>query len=289
MRSSILWLFPVAMVCTLAPAEASWKQEKETRTIQLTASAGQPLIVSTRNGGVTVVRGQTDQVVITAEVYGKTKEEIESIKIEAKNDSVRGSTINVKFPDPKRLGSMGCSLRIEMPRAEGVSIEASNGPIAISEMAGKAVLETSNGPVTVAGHGGSVSIETSNAPVEATDVSGSVVIETSNGPVHLQLHEAASEKFVIETSNAPVEVAVSRAFGGILGVETSNGNISFPAESNVTKKPETRGYGNVSGQATFGKGGPVCSIETNNGPVKIRYRDDNLEKGPSNRKTSAAD
>lgn len=289
MRSSLLWLVPVAMVCTQALAEGGWKAEKETRTLKITASAGQPLTVSTRNGGVTVVQGTTDQVVVTAEVYAKTKEDLAKIEIEASNDTEDGSTVNVKFPDPKRTSNMGCSLKIEMPRAKGVNIEASNGPIEISEMAGKAVLETSNGPVTISKHDGSVVIGTSNAPVEASDVTGSVVIETSNGPVELSLHEAASEKFVIETSNAPVEVRVPKSFNGILGVETSNGNISFPSESDITTKPSNKGYGDTKGQATFGKGGPVCTIETSNGPVQIRYRGEQNATAPKKQRKPAQD
>jgi hypothetical protein len=272
MRSSLLWLVPVALVCSHAVADGGWKAEKETRTLKVTASAGQPLKVSTRNGGVTVVQGTTDQMVVTAELYAKTKDDLAKIEIEASNDSDNGSAVHVKFPDPKQMSNMGCALTIEMPRAKGVTIEATNGPIEISEMAGKAVLETSNGPVIIRNHDGSVVVETSNAPVEASDVTGAVAIETSNGPVEVNLHESASEKFVIQTSNAPVEVRVPRAFNGILGVETSNGNISFPSESDITKKPGNRGYGDVSGQATFGKGGPVCTIETSNGPVQIRYR-----------------
>lgn len=288
MRSSLLWLVPVALVCTQAAAEGDWKSEKETRTLKVTASAGQPLTVSTRNGGVTVVQGNTDQVVVTAELYAKTKEELATIEIEAANDSDKGSNVHVKFPDPKRVNNMGCSLRIEMPRANGVNIEASNGPIILSEMAGKAVLETSNGPVTISKHDGSVVIQTSNGPVEASDVTGSVVIETSNGPVELNLHESAAEKFVIETSNAPVEVVVPRTFNGVLGAETTNGGISFPSDAEMNKKPSKRGYGDVSGQATFGKGGPVCRIETSNGPVNIRYRGEH-DGAPKKHKKPAAD
>jgi DUF4097 and DUF4098 domain-containing protein YvlB len=272
MRSSLLWLVPVALVCTQAVAVGDWNVEKETRTLKMTASAGQPLTVHTRNGGVTVVQGTADEVVITAEVYAKNKEDLSKVQIEAANDAAKGSSVHVKFPDGKRSDVMGCSLRIEMPRAKGVTIETSNGPIVLEQMAGKAVLETSNGPVTVTKHDGSVAIETDNAPVEASDVTGAVAIETSNGPVEVNLHESATEKFVIETSNAPVTVTVPSSFNGILGVETSNGNIAFPSDSEITKKPSSRGYGDVSGQATFGKGGPVCTIETSNGPVQIRYR-----------------
>lgn len=282
MRSSLLWLVPVALVGTQAIA-ADWNVEKETRTLKLTASAGQPLAVHTRNGGVTVVQGSSDEVVITAELYAKTKEDLSKVQIDAANDAAKGSSVHVKFPDVKRADVMGCSLRIEMPRAKGVTIETSNGPIVLEQMAGKAVLETSNGPVTVTKHDGSVAIETDNAPVETTDVVGEIAIKTSNGPVEVNLHEAASEKFVIETSNAPVEVAVPKDFHGILGVETSNGNISFPSDAQLNKKPSNRGYGDASGQATFGKGGPVCTIETSNAPVTIYYRGQ-PEETPKKRK-----
>ncbi len=286
MRSSLLWLVPVALICSQAVAEGGWKAEKETRTLKLTASAGQPLKVSTRNGGVTVVQGNTDQMVVTAELYAKTKDDLAKIEVEASNDSDKGSVVHVKFPDPKQVGNVGCALTIEMPRAKGVTIEASNGPIEISEMAGKAVLETSNGPVIIRKHDGSVVVETSNAPVEASDVTGAVAIETSNGPVEVNLHESASEKFVIQTSNAPVTVSVPSTFNGILGVETSNGNIAFPSDSEITKKPSNRGYGDISGQATFGKGGPVCTIETSNGPVRIRYRGEQGDAAKPQKKPS---
>lgn len=286
MRSSILWFVPVALVSVQTLAEGAWKPEKETRTIKVTASAGQPLAVSTRNGGVTVVRGTTDQVVITAEVYAKSKEDLAQIDVLAANDSEKGSSVHVKFPEVKWGDSMGCSLKIEMPQARGVTIQTSNGPIALEQMAGKAVLETSNAPVTIAKHDGSVVIDTDNAPVEASDVTGAVAIKTSNGPVEVKLHEAATEQFVVETSNAPVEVWVPKGFSGTLGVETSNGNISFPSDTQLNKKPHNRGYGDVTGQATFGTGGPACSIETSNGPVVIRYRSEQEDATKKQKKPS---
>ncbi|MFN9975495.1 MAG: hypothetical protein ACK58T_36945, partial [Phycisphaerae bacterium] len=134
------------MVCSHAVADGGVKAEKETRTLKVTASAGQPLKVSTRNGGVTVVQGTTDQMVVTAELYAKTKDDLAKIEIEASNDSDNGSAVHVKFPDPKQMSNMGCALTIEMPRAKGVTIEATNGPIVSSEMAGTAGLETRTGP-----------------------------------------------------------------------------------------------------------------------------------------------
>ncbi|HEX8877876.1 MAG TPA: DUF4097 family beta strand repeat-containing protein [Phycisphaerales bacterium] len=286
MRSSLLWIVPVAMVCTQALAEAAPKLEKETRTMKITASAGQPLTVSTRNGAVAVTRGNTDQMIITAEVFAKTKEDLAKIEISMASDSDKGSSVEVEFPDPNRVSDMGCSLKIELPRANGVMIETTNGPIQVSEMAGKAVLETTNGPVMISDQDGEVIVETMNAPVQAKDVKGTVTIKTSNGPVELSLHKDVSESFEIESSNAPVEVWMPRSFEGVLSAQTSNGNISFPADAGLTKKPANRGYGTASGQATFGKGGAASSIETSNGPVTIRYRDE--ATGTPNQKKPAA-
>lgn len=274
MRSSLLWIVPVAMVCTQALAEAAPTLEKETRTMKITASAGQPLTVSTRNGAVAVTRGNTDQLIITAEVFAKTKEDLAKIEISTASDSDKGSSVEVEFPDPNRVSDMGCSLKIELPRAKGVTVETTNGSIQIAEMAGKAVLETTNGPITISDQDGEVIAETTNGPVHAKDVKGTVTIKTSNGPVELNLHKDASESFEIESSNAPVEVWVPRSYAGVLSAKTSNGHISFPPDTGPAKKRANRGYGTATGQATFGTGGAASSIETSNGPVTIRYRDE---------------
>lgn len=274
MRSSILWLVPAALVSVHALAEGSRQSEKEIRTIKASASAGQPLTVSTRNGGVTVVRSDTDQIVVTAELHAKTKDDLAKIEVHASNLPDKGSAVHVKFPDSSRVSNMGCSLKIEVPRVNGLNIESTNGPIDISDMAGRAVLETTSGPVTITKHDGAVVIETNNAPVQVTDVAGAVAVETTNGPVDLKLHETATEKFVIATSNAPVDVSMPKTFNGVLAAGTSNGSISFPTDADLNKKPSSRGHGEATGQATFGKGGPVCTIETSNGSVQIRYRGD---------------
>lgn len=270
MRSSMLWLAPVVAIVSFQAA-ANWEPVRETRNLKITASAGEPISVSTRNGSVSIVPSDGDHLVITAELQAKTKEDLEKIHVGASNDTGKGSAVKVEFPDVKNLNGMSCSLRIEVPRAKGVTVSTSNGPIDVEGMQGRAVLETSNGPVTIENHEGEVAIETSNGPVEVSGVRGEIAIDTSNGPVTMTLADGASEKFTIETSNAPVELIVPRSYNGVLAVETSNAKISFPSDSNITKKPSSKGWGSAEGVATFGKGGAGSSIETSNGSVTISY------------------
>lgn len=270
MRSSMLWLAPVVAIVSFQAA-ANWEPVRETRNLKITASAGEPISVSTRNGAVSIVPSDGDHLVVVAELQAKTKEDLEKIHVGASNDTGKGSAVKVEFPDVKNLNGMGCSLRIEVPRAKGVTVSTSNGPITVEGMQGHAVLETSNGPVTIEEHEGEITIETSNAPVEAKGVHERLAVQTSNGPVRVSLAEAAGERFSIETSNAPVELVVPRQYNGVLGVQTSNAQISFPPDSNVTKAPSGKGWGTTNGTATFGKSGPVSSIETSNGNVTVSY------------------
>ncbi|MBY0113901.1 MAG: hypothetical protein K2Y21_13875 [Phycisphaerales bacterium] len=286
MRSSMLWLAPVVAIVSFHAA-AIWEPVRETRNLKIAASAGQPISVSTRNGSVSIVPSDGDHLVITAELQAKTKEDLEKIHVEASNDTGKGSAVKVDFPDVKNLNGMGCSLRIEVPRAKGVTVSTSNGPIDVEGMQGHAVLETSNGPVTIEHHEGEVAIETSNAPVDASEVRGQLTIETSNGPVHVTLADGASEKFTVETSNAPVELIVPRSYNGVLAVETSNAKISFPSDSNINKKPSGKGWGSTEGVATFGKGGTESSIETSNGSVTISYAGEAEAPKPAKRPKKA--
>lgn len=287
MRSSLLWLAPVVAIVSFQAA-AGWEPVRETRNLKITASAGEPISVSTHNGAVSIVPTDGDHLVVIAELQAKTKEDLEKIHVGASNDTGKGSVVKVEFPDAKNLNGMGCSLRIEVPRAKGVTVSTSNGPITVEGMQGESVLETSNGPVTIERHEGEVTIETSNAPVEASGVRGKLALQTSNGPVRVALSEDSGERFSIETSNAPVEVIVPRAYNGVLGVQTSNAQIAFPADSNVTKAPSGKGWGTTSGSATFGKSGPVSSIETSNGNVTISYAGE-PETPKHKKKTKGAD
>jgi ribosomal protein L6P/L9E len=283
----MLWLAPVVAIVSFQAA-AGWEPVRETRNLKISASAGEPISVSTRNGAVSIVPTDGEHLIVTAELHAKTKEDLEKIQIGASNDTGKGSVVKVEFPDMKNLNGMGCSLRIEVPRARGVTVSTSNGPITVEGMRGESVLETSNGPVTIENHDGEVAIETSNAPVEASGVRGKLALQTWNGPVRVSLSDDFSERFSVETSNAPVEVSVPRSYNGVLGVQTSNARISFPADSNVTEAPSGKGWGTTNGSATFGKSGPVSSIETSNGNVNISYAGE-PETPKHKKKTTGAD
>ncbi len=287
---SMLPRFPVlaivasaALASTLGGCVYQNAAFKASHTTAVTHVAGMPLKVDTENGGITVLAGEGDQMVVVAEVKAATQERADQTQIVAERDPSGLMTISMRWPDGARQNSEGASILIKMPDVKGVylttengavrvakcdgeaKIATSNGAIDLRDHSGTAILNTSNGSITVASIGGAVKAETSNGAIRVSDASGDVNATTVNGSVKVSLAEDdAAGKVEIETSNGGVTFKPGKAFGGTFTVNTSNGPITLPSSVKVmqrSKHQATIVFGNGSGA-----GG---SIKTSNGQVTV--------------------
>src|SRR5581483_3813066 len=103
------------------------------------------------------------------------------------------------------------------PRRSDLSLQAHNGGISISEVAGKIEFKTMNGGVSLRRVGGAVSGN------------------TTNGGVHVELAGARweGEMLNVTTTNGGVNIALPDNYSAHLETATTNGNVSSDFALNV--------------------------------------------------------
>lgn len=107
------------------------------------------------------------------------------------------------------------------PRDGDLEIEATNGPVSISNLAGRLKATVANGPLSLKRVGGSVEVESTNGPVSFAGGSGDVSLTSKNGPLTINLEGSSWEDGELRTSarNGPVTVRVPRGYASGLVVE----------------------------------------------------------------------
>lgn len=239
----------------------------ERRTARVPADAGVVgLDVSTRNGSVRVVRGEADDIVITATLRARSEARLALMKVVAETNDAGVLVIAPSPPDGGWWSGEGCSIEIEAPAsatAAGVRVRTSNGRITVRDAEGRADLETSNGRVTVDGASGEVAAASSNGGIEVSGSPGPVDADTSNGGVTVRLTPDGRGPVRIDTSNGPVTLEVGPGFEGRLSLRTSNGSISVPAGV------RTESRGRRSADLVLGSGDARSVVTTRNGSIRV--------------------
>lgn len=238
----------------------------ETRLLEADYHDPMGLDVQTRNGSVTIRKGEGDLVRITAKLKARSQERLIATRISAEHDDAGSLVVRVAWPDGGRMNNEGCSFVIETPGADGARVDTGNGAISISGLAGEADLDTSNGAIEVVNHSGPIFAETSNGRVTMRNVDGPVEASTSNGSVSVELAESMAGAVHITTSNGAVRLVLSPVFTGELELETSNGGISYETLPSVTRVSARRNHAVLQ----FGEDGPSSHITTSNGSITLK-------------------
>jgi DUF4097 and DUF4098 domain-containing protein YvlB len=176
--------------------------------------------------------------------------------------------VRVVWPENKRRGNEGASFEVEIPDANGVALDTSNGAITLAGMRGPAKLDTSNGAITVEGHDGSVVADSSNGKVVLNEVTGKVNADTSNGAIEVRLADSNPGPVRLDTSNGRCTLGVGSAFGGTIEADTSNGRVTVSGLDGLATAKTTK----TSGKVTFSNPGEKSVIDTSNGSIEITRR-----------------
>lgn len=270
-----------------------------------TLHPGGRLEVENTNGSVEVMAWAKDDVEITGTKFSDTREHLHAVKIDvnASPDLLRIRTIG---PDMMQ-GGYGAKYVIHVPARTVVdTIESSNGSIQLEGLQGRARLRTSNGAVRVhsldgdldahtsngrvevSGLNGAALIQTSNGAVQMEEVRGALDVRTSNGSVTARMSSPDAHKPIrIETSNGSVNLVFDQLRENPVRVRTSNSSITMrlPATVNAQVSASTS-HGSILSEldlpsdatsdkerhhleARLGTGGPMLSLSTSNGSIKL--------------------
>jgi hypothetical protein len=204
----------------------------------------------TGNGSIRVTGEDRNDVVVRALVMANARTQ------ERANEILKDVTITtsgtLRADGPRNLDRAGwwVSFRVQAPKSSELSLRASNGSLAVTDVNGRMRLRTSNGSIRLMDVGGDVDAETSNGSVNAT-LSGSawdgpgLNVTTSNGSVRVTLPENYNARLVAGTSN-----------GGI--------SVDFPitVQGRIGRDIDTN----------LGSGGAPIRLRTSNGSVRIQKR-----------------
>lgn len=193
------------------------------------------LRVESRNGSITVVRGEGDTVECHALMsasagdYEEAAELAAAMRVEATRT---GDGLRLKVVEPRGgWRHWGASLRLAVPAGVGLSLATSNGHLEIGAGFGPVRADTSNASVRLAGGDADFAIRTSNGHVEVElpdGWAGNGSVETSNGGISVRCDGRLRCAVAAATSNGRVHRTRPDASGqevGRLVLATSNASI----------------------------------------------------------------
>lgn len=268
---------------------------------RLDAPAGGRLTFDADVGAISVVGGDTSQVVVHGDLQG-SQSFLSRIHVTAEQ-TASGVTIAVRMDhndwfDWLTLGSNRVDFTVQIPRNYPVDLrtsgggldvrnlnapvhgKTSGGGIHVQDIVGEVNLHTSGGSVSARRLKGPVSLSTSGGNIDAGDSAGDLNLNTSGGDIRVQDDDG---KIDAHTSGGSIEAQL-RANDGI-SLETSGGSItlSLPPGTHGSLDAETSGgdvtsnlpvttSGTVSGDhlhGDIGGGGPSIYLRTSGGSIRI--------------------
>ena len=218
------------------------------------------------NGKVMIATWKEEKVEIKAvKRTKKPAENLQKVKIEVTgaSDSVSVDTIY-----PKRQNT-GVSVDYDIRVPEGIrlaDVQTVNGGLNLTGPFGRTAASTVNGGIHIENASGQVDLETTNGDVKAINVRGAVDAQTTNGSVRLEL-KAIQAEVRAETTNGGITLQMSapEEINADLDARTTNGSISF--DFPVTLQSMEKSKRRLRGQ--IGQGGPLLSLKTVNGSVRL--------------------
>lgn len=195
------------------------------------AVSGTPEVrLTTFDGAIEIRRGESRSVLVEIEKRGPTKEAIEKLTVESKQE---GDRIEVAVKRPAGeivvfgIGRVSptAKLIVTMPRESNVFARSGDGSIRIDSVRGRLELRTGDGSI------------------RATDIGGQMVLATGDGSVTI---DDAEGDLDVDTGDGSVSVTGKL---DVVKVHTGDGSITFRAEPGTAMKADwsmTTGDGGVA-------------------------------------------
>ncbi len=225
---------------------------------------GTPLVITNRNGPVTVEDTDGEQLVVSGEKEASSDSALDDISV----DLTKGeqSTVDVTFSTDSEFESQRVDLAVEVP--DGVPVqraETANGDTTVRDVRGDIEATTSNGDVTVTDVDGVVRCETSNGDVQVRGATGVTEARTSNGLVDAELL-SIDDDVTCASSNGTVTVRAGPDVACAYVLTTSNGSASVEDLQHTTVESDR---GSLEGRLRGGTE-PTLRLESTNGDVTLR-------------------
>jgi DUF4097 and DUF4098 domain-containing protein YvlB len=161
-----------------------------------------------------------------------------------------GGRISAEGPSPERRTGWSVSYDVYVPMRSNLQAVTRNGGVSAEDIEGDLDFEAQNGGISV------------------EDVAGDVRGETTNGGINARLSGRSwrGRGLNLRTTNGGVNLTIPRDYNASLETGTTNGGmrIDFPitVQGLIGKRIRTQ----------LGSGGPLVSVTTTNGGVKVSQR-----------------
>jgi DUF4097 and DUF4098 domain-containing protein YvlB len=231
---------------------------------------GSPSVsLTTRNGDITVVRGDDPTMSIVATIRARNEARLGATEIMTSLEADGSYSVSIAWPDDKRLNNEGAEFFVTLPAASELKLQSSNGAFTIENLDAAVHARTSNGSIRILGSAQSVDAVTSNGTIDLEGTVGPVDARSSNGWIRLMLAPENSGPVVLTTSNGGLTLGIGPAFNSELELSTSNGGLNvegFSEQYAPVFYESSRNYLRLG----FSDSIHQSSLQTSNGTVTVR-------------------
>jgi DUF4097 and DUF4098 domain-containing protein YvlB len=234
--------------------------------------AGQLDVTAARNGGVSLLRGESSQYEVQVCKFVAAENQSQADQLFGQIVAEKGSgKLSVRGPESGR--EWVASIIIRVPSGASMNVEAHNGPLAARDLKGTFNLNTVNGPISVKNVSGKVTAKAKNGPIAFAGDGGELSLDTQNGPISIELKNSSwqSGKLDARANNGPISLNLPKGYqSGVL--LTSSGHAPMSCSADVCKEAR-KTWDDDEKRIEFGSSSPVIRISTVNGPVSVGSRD----------------
>lgn len=222
-------------------------------------------VESSRNGGIYVYGwdrqdfGVLNCKAALSDDRGTAERKLQEIKM-----SFDAGQLSVQGPED---GDWTSYLIIHAPQTSSLALTGMNGPISISDIAGKIEVHNTNGPFAIRNSSGEISAQITNGPISYSGNGGDVHLRAENGPisVHLAGNSWNGKGLDAEATNGPLSLKLPNNYSSGVLVQT-RGYSPFHCSGCEGARKD---FDDHNKSVQFGSGDPVIRMSTVNGPVSI--------------------
>jgi len=249
------------------------------------------LRLTTFDGAIEIRSGEGNTVIVEIEKRGPTKEALDDLKIDTKQD---GNRIDVEVRKPAHevvffgVGRMSPTARliVTMPRDGNVTARSGDGSIRIEHVHGRLELRTGDGSIRALDISGQLTLATGDGSVTLEDVAGDLDVDTGDGsvsvagkPSAMKLHTGdgsitvraltgtlMKDDWSMTTGDGGVALYLPSDFGAELDAHTGDGSIRNELQLSNNDSDKSR----RSLKGKLGAGGKLLRIRTGDGSIRLK-------------------
>ena len=283
---------PFGTACVVVDSQGHITREEKRFTV-----AGMPeLHLTTFDGAIEIRAGEARSVLVEIEKRGSTREALDQLKIETKQE---GNRIDVEVKRPAAgevvlfgIGHMSPSAKliVTMPREGTVVARSGDGSIRVEHVRGTLQLRTGDGSIRATDVGGKITLVTGDGSVTLEDAEGDLDVDTGDGSVSvagkpgtLRLHTGdgsitfraepgtkMSGDWSLTTGDGGVSVYLPSEFDAQIDAHTGDGRISSELDVAREGDSDDRESRRRTLRGKLGNGGRALKIRTGDGSIRLK-------------------